>query len=206
MQTEPRADSFLEGGFTDPVMGGQAIFRAIMQAMAEPGTIRQISHHLRPPAAMNPTMAAIAATLCDADTLIWLDNALAADTQVVKWLGFHTGAPVTQRADQAAFAFVSDVAAMPALADFAQGTDSYPDRSGTLVLAVQSLHSGTAFDLSGPGIRDSRSLQFTPAPDGFIEQWAANGAQFPRGVDLILAAPGAVTCLPRSTRIRMGGG
>lgn len=202
MRTEPRSDSFLEGGFADPVMGGQATFRAIMQAMAEPGTKQTISHHLRPPAPMRPTMAAIAATLCDADTLIWLDDGLAADTQVVKWLGFHTGAPVTQRTDQAAFALVSDVAAMPALADFAQGTDSYPDRSGTLILAVESLHSGTTFDLSGPGIRNSRPLQFTPAPDGFADQWAVNGAQFPRGIDLILAGPGAVVCLPRSTRIR----
>lgn len=203
MQTESRADSFLEGGFADPVMDGQATFRAIMQAMAEPGTIRAISQHLRPPAPMSPSMAAIAATLCDADTLIWLDDALAADTQVVKWLGFHTGAPVTQRAGQAAFALVSNAAAMPALADFAQGTDSYPDRSSTLILAVESLHNGAVFDLSGPGVRDSRSLQFAPAPDGFTEQWAANGAQFPRGIDLILAAPGAIAGLPRSTRIRM---
>ncbi len=176
-----------------------------MQSMAEPGTLHPVPHDLSPPAPIWWTMAAIAATLCDADTPIWLDGSLSAVAQVVKWIGFHTGAPMVPQPDQATFAFIGDVAAMPALADFAQGTDSYPDRSGTLVLAVQSLDSGPEFSLSGPGIRTSQSLQFAPAPSGFIEQWTANGAQFPCGVDLILAAPGAVACLPRSTRVRPGG-
>ncbi len=202
MQPSLRPESFLEGGFADPVLGGQAVFRCIMQAMAEPGTVQPISHDLQPPEPMTATMAAIAATLCDADTSIWLDATLAANAQVVKWLGFHTGAPVTPRADQATFALVGDIGAMPALADFAQGTDSYPDRSSTLVLAVEHLDRGMALDLSGPGIRDSRTLRFAPVPSDFIAQWAANGARFPRGVDLILAAPGAVACLPRSTRVR----
>ncbi|MDF1721991.1 MAG: phosphonate C-P lyase system protein PhnH [Minwuia sp.] len=206
MQAEPDANGYLEGGFADPVMGGQTIFRAIMQAMAEPGTIRPISQALRAPAPMTRTMAAIAATLCDADTPVWLDDALAAAPQVIKWLGFHTGAPMTPHTDQAAFALVSDSTAMPQLAAFAQGSDSYPDRSSTVILAVESLASGDAFDLSGPGIRTSARLRLTPAPADFIAQWTANGAQFPCGVDLILAAPDAVACLPRTTRIRQGEG
>ena len=38
-------------------------------------------------------------------------------------------------------------------------------------------------------------------PRHFVAQWKQNRARFPRGVDLILAAPDGIACLPRTTRI-----
>jgi hypothetical protein len=43
-------------------------------------------------------------------------------------------------------------------------------------------------------------------PQHFEAQWQANRAAFPRGIDLILAAPGCVAALPRSTRLVRAGG
>ena len=68
---------FLSGGLADPVLAGQSAFRAIMQAMAEPGTVHAVADCPTPPSGLSRTMAAIATTLCDADTPIWLDAALA---------------------------------------------------------------------------------------------------------------------------------
>ena len=195
---------FLSGGLTDPVIAGQSAFRAIMQAMAEPGTVQAITDCPTPPNGSSRTMAAIATTLCDADTPIWLDPALAGNPQVVKWLAFHTGAPVTADSGTAMFAFVSDTSSMPSLDRFAQGTDTYPDRSTTLVLAVDGFDEDQPLSLSGPGIEDTRRFAFAPMPEAFISQWSENRARFPRGVDLILAGPEAVACLPRSTRIANG--
>jgi len=197
---------FLGGGLADPVLAGQSAFRAIMRAMAEPGTVQAINDRPEPPTGLGRTMAAVATTLCDADTPIWLDGPLARNAHVVKWLAFHTGAPVIDRPDAAMFAFASDTAALPPLNRFAQGSDAYPDRSTTLILAVSDLGAGPAWSLTGPGIETSRRFRFTPVPDRFSEQWAANRAQFPRGVDLILAGSEAVACLPRSTRIESGEG
>lgn len=193
---------FLSGGLADPVIAGQSAFRAIMQAMAEPGTVQAITDCPAPPNGLSRTMASVATTLCDADTPIWLDTALAGNPQVVKWLAFHTGAPVTADSGTAMFAFVSDPTSMPALDRFAQGTDTYPDRSTTLVLAVDGFDADQS--LSGPGIEDTRRFAFAPMPEAFISQWSENRARFPRGVDLILAGPEAVACLPRSTRIANG--
>ena len=39
-------------------------------------------------------------------------------------------------------------------------------------------------------------------PRHFVEQWKQNISRFPRGVDIILAAPDGVACLPRTTRIK----
>lgn len=196
---------FLAGGLADPVLAGQGAFRAIMQAMAEPGTVHAISDCPTPPTGLGRIMASVATTLCDADTPVWLDPALADDQHVVKWLAFHTGAPLTSDPDAAMFAFVSDPTAMPALDSFALGSDTYPDRSTTLVLAVDGFTEGTALHLTGPGIETRRDFRFAPRPNGFTDQWTANRALFPRGVDLILAGPEALACLPRSTRIAEGG-
>ena len=55
--------------------------------------------------------------------------------------------------------------------------------------------------LRGPGIEDSRRFNADPLPPGFWAQARANHAGFPRGVDILFAAPGQLTALPRSTRL-----
>jgi alpha-D-ribose 1-methylphosphonate 5-triphosphate synthase subunit PhnH len=133
--------SALEGGFSDPVFDAQATFRAVMDAMAEPGTRRPAKAVAIPPAPLSPTAAALALTLCDQDTALWLDTSLA-DEPVVAWLRFQTGATIVDDPAQAHFAFVADPASMPRLDAFAQGSQDYPDRSTTLVMIVDALENG----------------------------------------------------------------
>lgn len=192
--------SALEGGFSDPVFDAQATFRAVMDAMAEPGTRRPAKAAAIPPAPLSPTAAALALTLCDQDTKLWLDTSLA-DEPVVAWLRFQTGGTIVDDPAQAHFAFVADPAAMPRLDAFAQGSHDYPDRSTTLVMIVDALENGVPLRLAGPGIETSSSLAPTALPDDFASQWRDNGARFPRGVDLVFAAADAIACLPRTTRI-----
>jgi alpha-D-ribose 1-methylphosphonate 5-triphosphate synthase subunit PhnH len=54
----------------------------------------------------------------------------------------------------------------------------------------------------GPGIDGSTTFAPAPLPRHFVEQWKQNRARFPRGVDVVLAAPEGIACLPRTTRIR----
>ena len=54
----------------------------------------------------------------------------------MEWLAFHTGAPLTTDIGEAAFALVTDATQCRGSTRFAQGTDEYPDRSTTIVLAV----------------------------------------------------------------------
>lgn len=117
------------------------------------------------------------------------------------WLGFHSGAPLVATPADAHFALVANPANLIALENFAQGTQEYPDRSTTLILQVESLTAGESLQLKGPGIETSATIAPTPLPRHFVEQWKQNGARFPRGVDVILAAPDGVACLPRTTRI-----
>lgn len=193
----------IDGGFANPVFDGQKMFRAVMDAMAQPGTIHSTGDLAAPPAPLSAVAAAVALTLCDADTPFWLDPALQASSAARHWLGFHTGAPLANTPADAHFALVTDPAELIALENFAQGTQEYPDRSTTLILQVASLSGGTLLHLEGPGIETSANIAPASLPRHFVEQWKQNHARFPRGVDVILAAPEGVACLPRTTRIKI---
>ncbi|HWJ75762.1 MAG TPA: phosphonate C-P lyase system protein PhnH [Kaistia sp.] len=189
-------------GFADPVLDAQAHFRKLMDALARPGSIRAFTPGLTPPGGMPVELAAIALTLADHETAVWLDPVLAADPAIAAWLAFHTGARITTDPAEAAFAFVADIGTMPPLAAFAAGDDAYPDRSTTLVIAVNELTAEGTLILSGPGIERERRLCVVPWQTSLSDELAANRALFPRGVDLILAASGCIAALPRTTRIR----
>lgn len=192
------------GAFKEPVFGAQAAFRRIMDAMARPGMVQKLTALPQPPKPLSPVAGAVALTLCDHDTPIWLDTALTVSEPVAAWLGFHTGAPVVRTPTEAHFAFCSNPAELIALENFAQGSQEYPDRSATIVLQVEDFESGEPLVLRGPGIRDETEIAPRPLPRHFVEQWRQNRGRFPRGVDLILAGHDAVAGLPRSTRIEHG--
>jgi alpha-D-ribose 1-methylphosphonate 5-triphosphate synthase subunit PhnH len=197
-------EQIVEGGFADPVFAAQSVFRAVMDAMARPGTVHGIGTEARPPAPLNATAAAVALTLADADTPVWLDADLSRNEAVKGWLSFHTGAPFAEMAADASFAIISNPAAVPPLSGFALGTQEYPDRSTTLIVQVDTLADGPALTLSGPGIKETQTIAPQPLPGHFGMQWRENNALYPRGIDIILAAPDAVACLPRTTRIENG--
>lgn len=199
----------LAAGFADPVHESQATFRAVMDVMARPGTIRAVAGLAAAPAPLSPVAAAVVLTLADFETPVFLDPALADAPEVGRWLAFHTGASMVREPSRAAFALIADPLAMPDFSAFAIGTDPYPDRSTTLIVQVSALHEagrGSATPplmLDGPGIRGSASLGVAGLPGDMAARLAANRALFPRGVDLILAGPDAVAALPRSTRVRL---
>jgi len=194
--------SALAKGFADPVFETQRVFRAVMDALARPGTIRPLAVDLDPPAPLTPELAAIAVALADHEAPLWLDAPLAAADAVSAFLRFHTGAAIVSEPAEAAFALVGAPARCPPFAQFALGTQDYPDRSTTLVLAASRLADDSGLWLAGPGILDRARLEVAPLPPDFAEQRAKNHALFPRGVDLIFAAPGRVAALPRTTEVR----
>jgi alpha-D-ribose 1-methylphosphonate 5-triphosphate synthase subunit PhnH len=187
----------LAAGFAVPVDDSQRSFRAILDAMARPGRVVATDALAAPPPGLSRAQAAVALTLCDLDTPVWLDAACAASAA---WLRFHAGTPIVAAPGEARFAFSRDASTLPALSAFALGTVLYPDRSTTLVLEVEALAADGALALRGPGIRDVTQVTVTgPAP----EFWRARGdlaELFPRGLDLILTCGARLMALPRSTR------
>lgn len=196
-------DSVLDGGFAEPVMQSQTAFRAIMDALANPGSIQSLVT-TKPVNALTAELASVLLTLGDHDTSVWLDDTLRGNAAVLEFLNFHTGAPVVREPGVATFACASSAAQLPPLSQFNLGTQEYPDRSTTIVLAVEALTGGETLITRGPGIKGHGHISPVGLTPDFVAQWADNRELFPRGIDLLLVADGQVMGLPRSTRISEG--
>jgi alpha-D-ribose 1-methylphosphonate 5-triphosphate synthase subunit PhnH len=190
----------LTGGFQEPVFDAQTVFKAIMDAMARPGSVGTVAADIMPPAPFSLAQAAIALTLCDHDTPVWFSLSLA-KSAAPSWLAFHAGAPTTSDKLDARFAFLEEGSTVSLLNQFAVGTQEYPDRSTTVVLEISGLSGGAGLALSGPGIDGARMVAPAGLADNFARLWNDNRALYPRGVDLILTAGRNFFCLPRTAQI-----
>lgn len=182
-------------GFADPVDDAQATFRAVLDAMARPGTLHDVGRQLSAPAPLDSATAAVLLTLVDNETPLWLDRfAMSARD----WLAFHCGADFVDALAHASFALALS---MPELQDLACGSDETPESSATLILQVSSLGSGVKYRLAGPGLREPALLAAHGLPANFVSIWRQNHALYPRGVDIVLCAGTTVAALPRSVSI-----
>ncbi len=191
-------------GFANPVASSQSVFRCVMNALARPGSIQAVNETARAPSRLAAAAAAVALTLFDHDTPIWLDEQLAATADIASWLRFQTGAPMISDAARSAFALIHSGVALPDFETFSLGTPEYPDRSTTLVVQIDSLTEGEELVLSGPGIRSVSKLHAGGLPADFVERMQVNRALFPRGVDLLLVCGNELVALPRSTHVTAG--
>ena len=188
-------------GFRDPAREQQAVFRAAMTALAEPGKIVPLRPAVSAPLPLEPAAVGLVLTLADYETSLWLDDSFRASAGFADFLRFQTGAKIVEAPSLATFALISDPRRMPRLDAFNMGDPQYPDRSTTLIIAAERL-GAERWIVEGPGIRGERLFSFDPAPERFLEMAAENRAAFPLGVDLLLVGQEQVAGLPRSVRIR----
>lgn len=202
MRSSLHIETATGGGFADPVMDAQVTFRAVMQALAEPGTLQTLPETtlaaLEPPSGLSRGAAAILLALADFETPVHLGENT---RDIAAYLRFHAGCPIVDEPAKSSFAHVADGAALDDLTRYALGTLEYPDRSTTLVIEVESLTEGLALTLAGPGIATTRTIRLAPIHPNLAGQLADNNALFPQGVDLLFTDGRAVIGLPRSTRV-----
>jgi alpha-D-ribose 1-methylphosphonate 5-triphosphate synthase subunit PhnH len=185
-------------GFAEPLDDAQSVFRLVLDAMSRPGRIVELPSGVLPgnESGLPDAAAAIALTLLDFETPVWLDRSFAKAADYVR---FHCGAPIVSDPKASRFAFAGDLASLPALQEFDLGHIDYPDRSTTLVLAVPALGSGAALTLRGPGIKDRTELQVGGLSAAFWTQRQELAALFPLGIDLVFACGRRLVALPRTT-------
>jgi alpha-D-ribose 1-methylphosphonate 5-triphosphate synthase subunit PhnH len=186
-------------------LSAQSTFRSVMDAMARPGSVQRIAAVAGTPSAMMRGAAAIALTLFDHDTPMWLDPLMSETSDVAKWLKFHTGAPIVRDSSISSFALIGDADALPSLDRFSFGTNEYPDRSTTLILQVKSLTQGPVLELRGPGIDETAVLRASIQPQNLFKRLEINAALFPRGIDVVLVHDDAIVAIPRTTRLVVKG-
>jgi alpha-D-ribose 1-methylphosphonate 5-triphosphate synthase subunit PhnH len=194
--------STLTPGFADPVHNTQAVFRTLLDALSRPGTVGVVDNVLPEVRATRAELAAFAAllTLCDYATPVWLAQP---DTALSAALRFHTGAPLVDEPEHAAFAYIHDADAMPALERFALGAAESPEQSVTVLIRVDALTGGAPVVLSGPGIQHVTTIAPLGLPEHFWRERAALAPLFPCGIDCYLVCGNTLIGLPRTTQAKV---
>jgi alpha-D-ribose 1-methylphosphonate 5-triphosphate synthase subunit PhnH len=188
--TAPLQDA-LSGGFADTPREAARAFRAVLEAMARPGTINTVKG-ASPPPPLSGAAGVCLLTLVDATTPLHLAGA--ADCAAVRdWVTFHIGAPLVA-AEVADFALGSWEALQP-VSRFRIGTPDYPDRSATLIVELNRLAAHGPC-LTGPGIETATWLSL-PETAAF----RANRSLFPLGFDCLFTFGNRLAALPRSTHV-----
>lgn len=185
----------------DPVHDSQRLFRQILMAMSEPGTLHALDASHPPAGEIGPAVWGTLLTLCDLDTRIWIADELDSPS-LREALVFHTDCLLTHEPAYADFALVTPAALVRA-PDFALGSDDYPDRSTTLLVVLESLSEEGGLQLSGPGIPVTRTLGLgdRQAVRPLVDMLRTNRRFFPCGLDAILTCGTWLAAIPRSTRI-----
>jgi alpha-D-ribose 1-methylphosphonate 5-triphosphate synthase subunit PhnH len=171
----------------------QRTFRAVLDALARPGTVQQLPTSERVPAALLPVLA-----LADLDT----PACVLAGPETENWadaLATATTAPIVELAAARLVTALRPLATGE-LAAVRTGSAAAPEDGALVALAVPALDGGTPLRLSGPGVAGVRTIAPQGVPADLVAARAA--ATFPAGIDVLLVtADGHLLGLPRSTRI-----
>ena len=186
-------------GFAEPVFAAQTVFRLLLDSMARPGTVAVVPADATTPTGFDPATTAVALTLFDFETDVWLEPAWRA-SEAEKYLRFHCGCTVVEKTQDAGFAVITAPQDMPRLGQFSIGSDQYPDTSATVLIQTTGLTDDGPIDLTGPGIKDRANVSVQGLPDWFWSDWDTNHGCFPTGIDLIFTAGDRLMCLPRSIK------
>lgn len=215
-------------GFSESVHDAQAVFRTVLNAMSEPGTLHDLTgiELLKENSDFFSTSYALALSLFDNSTRICLSPSVD-DEHVKNSLNFHCGCVFETVFKMTQGTAAKHVDAKESSVDFfilnadewfdyyghgliSIGDLSYPEKSTTIILQVNSLSEARfarakGFRLSGPGIENSRDVFISNSHDAsdaaFFESIQKNQTTFPLGLDFILCSKEKVMALPRSVVI-----
>ncbi|MGC9518121.1 MAG: phosphonate C-P lyase system protein PhnH [Desulfuromonadaceae bacterium] len=170
----------------------QQLFRALLNAMARPGSLESSVLPAEDEAIGLPVLGVLvdaAVSLADPHQLLQKND----------WLFLQA---TEKHADSADYILCNG----NLVPEFSPkcGTLTCPEQSATLIISVSSLNSGTTrLQLKGPGIAESATMLI----DGLDPAWMQTRqdwvCEFPLGVDLILVSETQLAAIPRTTKVEV---
>ena len=183
-----------------PAQEEQATFRALLDAMARPGTIQSLPPRRVEDGEWGGALLVLQALLDHEVTFHVLSEQSLPHEQLLRRTGARSAA-----LEQADFVLTRGGGAVAAIEEAREGGFEEPERSATVIVLADSLNGdGVALTLSGPGIESTSMLAVEGLPAAAFEALRRRTVTFPEGVDVILVdTAGQVVAVPRSTRIAL---
>lgn len=195
----------------DPVHDLQAAFRGLLEAFSFPGRLVDLADlagrmagRVSDPS-VNPTLALGAAALLDQDAPYAVAGSPGLAAFLHEWCAAAPAAPADARY-LVCEAGTSGTPLAGWLAEASVGTLTDPHAGATVLVGVDDLDRGTAWTLSGPGLR-AATVCVLPEGDAWVAARNDRTREFPLGIDLaFFDRRGRVLALPRTTRLTAGKG
>ncbi|WP_199616336.1 phosphonate C-P lyase system protein PhnH [Paenibacillus alkalitolerans] len=191
----------------------QFIYRALLDSIAYPGTVRDIRTailNLNPASAAGfcPAAAGIALTLLDGEVghaVRMKDSSELSD--YVRRMTFSPAVPLNKADYVFADGDMSAEEIIALSADVKCGTHEAPDLGATLFIKVETLGDETArgrrLTLSGPGIETEKDCIISGLSPEWLAEREKMNAEYPVGIDLFLfTGKGDIIALPRTAKIK----
>lgn len=185
----------------DPVFDCQQVFKALMNAMARPGTVQSIAPQAGHLEGERAPLLAAGLTLLDNWRKFYVDSdpELA---QTLRELTYGVPAPL----EEADYLFLvrpcAPEACEAALGAAKAGTLAEPDRSATFFVLLDALTGGPAMTLTGPGVDGAIQIHLPEAGSQWIRIRERMGFEFPCGIELCFVTPGGeLMAVPRKVKI-----
>ena len=192
----------------DPIRASQHIFRVALDALANPGTIRQgIVHPFigQELAEGNRYLASLLFTLLDHE--VSLHVAPGPDADALAELMARRARVSLTGAGSASFVVAEATTVDVSLPEtLCRGSLEYPDDGATLLLDMPALDQETdgaiTHTLSGPGIRAEQPIRLPGMSPALLASRERAIEHYPTGIDMLLIdRSGRITGLPRTTTI-----
>jgi alpha-D-ribose 1-methylphosphonate 5-triphosphate synthase subunit PhnH len=189
---------------TQGVAAGQ-VSRWNSALLSRPGVVVELEAPLPDLPGLFAATAAIATTLFEQDTRVWLSPTVDC-ASVRKYLRGHTGCIVVAEPTLADFAIIARPGELPPFGSFSCGTQADPKSSTTLIVQLDGLEGEGPLRLEGPGIPGAINLAARGLGAAFVLQWNQNARLAPRGIDILLTCGRRLCVLPRTMRIEVQSG
>ncbi|MEY3572547.1 MAG: hypothetical protein RJA77_462 [Pseudomonadota bacterium] len=193
--------STLLAGFLRPSEAAQSCFRAVLNAMAEPGIPQTLIAPQEAPEGCATGTASIGLSLLDISTRFYAQGL----GTLAAYLRFHTSAPEAPASEaQWAFAASCSNALLSLAQQLSEGSLECPEAAATLVIQLREapVHEGP-MRIKGPGIQHERAICHMGLSNDFWSWRQAARARYPLGIDLLFVHEDQVWALPRSTELVM---
>jgi alpha-D-ribose 1-methylphosphonate 5-triphosphate synthase subunit PhnH len=200
-----------EAGF-DEVFDSQATFRALLDAMSRPGTVRQVPRIMyeSPPAGFCRPALSILKTLCDHRVSFSIGEAHTSP-EWIRYLEVNLAAP-HKTVEKADFVLFDGASYDSGFARVRRGSLEYPESSATALLFIARLSRDPddsevpvcELVIEGPGVNGSAHLSVAGLDPAYAAERERANRAFPLGVDLFFVDPeGRVAGVPRTSTVEI---
>lgn len=186
----------------DLVYDIQAVYRKVLNAMARPGKIENVSNQCNKiEYSFNcyKSTNIVLLTLLDAEVSFCFNNNINLDdVEMINQITYSK----SKSADEADFIIITkDCDDIYEIMNRAKiGELRNPHRSATVIIEVDEMNNNEGIVLVGPGIKSTQKLKISNY-DLWKEIREKKNKEFPLGIDIILTdEKGNIACIPRTTK------